>query len=105
MKCKYYFRFFYDFLEGPVTVSEDRNHLTVGTMRVDVHAVTADDEVYMDHGVIDAKGLAFLVGFVMVVTDGIVEASAYSQVADRVLVKEGVVEQQISLIDGTGLGY
>ena len=40
--------------EGPVTVPEDGNHPTVPGVGVNVHGVTANHEVLVDHGVIDA---------------------------------------------------
>ena len=65
--------------EGPVTVPEDGNHPTVPGVGVNVHGVTANHEVLVDHGVIDAVAAALLQGLVLEVPDGIGVAHAQGQ--------------------------
>ena len=47
----------------------------------------------MDHGVVNAQRLALFQSLVVMVTDGIGETAAHSQVAGSVFVEQGVIEQ------------
>ena len=51
--------------ECPVAVTEDGHNAAVFADGVDVHAVAADHEVLVDHGIVDTQGLALVVGFVV----------------------------------------
>ena len=91
-------------LECPVATPEDGNDLASFADGVDVHGVAADHKVLVDHRVVDAQLAALFVGLVVAVTDGVVEATAHGQVGDGILIEQGVVEQQVGLVDGAGLG-
>ena len=87
-------------LEGPVTITEDRNNLAVTGGGIDIHGVAADHEVHMDHRFIDTQCPALFQRLVVVVTDGVGEALAHSQVAGGVLIEQGVIEQNAAFADG-----
>ncbi len=62
--------------------------------------VTANHEVLVDHGVIDAVAAALLQSLVLEVPDGIGVAHAQGQVAGGIFVKQGVVEEIAALGNG-----
>ena len=73
-------------LECPVAITEDGNHLAASTNGIDVHRVAADHKVHVDHRIVDAQSLALVIGLVVAIADGVIEATAHSQVADSVLI-------------------
>ena len=58
-------------LERPVAVSKDGLGGAIGAEGVDRHAVAADHEVLMDHGIVDAKAAALLQCLILEVRNGI----------------------------------
>ena len=91
-------------LECPVAVTEHRNNTAVFAHCIDVHAVAADHEVLVDHGIVDAQLTALLQRLVLEVLDGIGKAHAQSQMAGSVFIEQGVVEQNAALADRAVLG-
>ena len=87
----------------PVAVTENGNDLAVTGGSVDVHSIAADHEVHMDHGFVDTQSAALFQSLVVVVTDGICETLANSQVAGSIFIEQSVVEQDAALADGACL--
>ena len=80
-------------LECPVAITENGNSLAIRTDSIDVHAVAADHEVLMDHGIVDAQGTALLQSLIVVIPDGVSITHAQRQVAGSIFVKQGVIEK------------
>ena len=99
-ECKHFFQNFSVFLEGPLAALKDADGLAIGADGIDVHGVAADHEVGVDHGVVDTQGSALLQGAVVVVGQAVLVAHAHGQVADGILIIQGVEEQQAALVDG-----
>ncbi len=93
------------FSKRPVAVLEDLDALARGGDGDDGEVVVAYHEVHVNHGVIDAHGVEFIEGIVVVVSDAVGKAGAEGEVAGGVLVKEGLVEGNAALTDGGGVGH
>lgn len=91
-------------LKRPVSVSENRNHAAVSGVCVNVHRIAADHKILVDHGIVDAVAPALLQSLILIVPDGVGEAHTQRQVARRIFIKQGVIEQIAALSNGRALG-
>ena len=70
--------------ECPVAVPENGYNFAVLADAVDVHAVAADHEVLVDHGIIDAQRPALVQRLILEILDGVGKAHAQRQMAGGV---------------------
>ena len=93
------------FLECPVAVSENRHNRAILADGIDIHGITADHEILVNHGFVDAQSAALGKGLAVMIPNGIGKACAHRQMAGGIFIEQGAVEQQTALADGALLGY
>ena len=61
------FDLFFQSLEGPIAIFEDRHFLPIFGGADDGEVFRADHEIDMAHGLVDAKGMDFLFGVFLII--------------------------------------
>ena len=92
-------------LNRPISIAEDLDFFSIFRDSRDAKVFRSDHEIDVAQGFVDSETMDFVFGVFLEIGIEVGKSAPKGQMASRVLVKQGVVEEQAGVVDGGIVGH